>query len=283
MTAPDYAPHAVPDPSGERVWRPTPRRVRSVPSQVRRAAVHAVAAPPRHRRLGARDLALLHDGVRHRGLTASQAWRWHWPRAGTIALAQKRLSELKGAGLFVNVPRGRGQEGVYVPTTEGTRAVREALPLQLSPPAIPRPDQLGRLAHDLTVADVAHALLTPYRRHAGQSWLTWRELAREAAMRRPPGRRHGAAGIGFLPDGALVLATGERLAVEVELEEKLATLEGKLRWYREQLGAGRYEAAVWYCAGAAMADRYARGLRRAGFAEEEVWAEPLPAAVAAWR
>ena len=130
---------------------------------------------------------------------------------------------------------------------------------------------------------MAHALLTPVRRDAGQVWLTWRELAREAAMRRPRGRRHGAAGIGFLPDGALVLATGERLAIEVELEEKAATLDAKLRWYRDQLGAGRYEAAVWYCTGAAMTDRYARCLRRAGFAEDEAWAEPLPPGVVAWR
>jgi hypothetical protein len=49
--------------------------------------------------------------------------------------------------------------------------------------------------------------------------------------------RPGARGLGFLPDGAPVLPTGRRLAVEVELHDKTERLGRKLAWYaREGVG-----------------------------------------------
>jgi short-subunit dehydrogenase len=60
-------------------------------------------------------------------------------------------------------------------------------------------------------------------------------------MALPPHRRRGGAPLGYLPDGALVLPTGERIAVEVELHDKAARLAGKLAWYR---GAG-YAEVLW--------------------------------------
>jgi hypothetical protein len=165
--------------------------------------------------------------------------------------------------------------------------VQEALGLALSPPTIPGPHRLGKLGHDLTVAELAHWLFTPDRRARGESWRTWRELGHEVAMARPEGHRYGGAGVGFLPDGALVLPAGERLAVEVELEDKVGTLAAKLRDYRVRLAApsdaGGYEAVVWYCATAAMAARYAEAFRRAGCSPEAMWAEPLPPGLVVWR
>jgi hypothetical protein len=187
---------------------------------------------------------------------------------------------LAGAGLFVNVSRGRGQEGVYIPTRRGTETVQEALGLNLSPPTVPTSSQLGKLRHDLTVAELAHWL--PSRSVPGVCWLTWRELGHEAAMARPAGRRYGGAGVGFLPDGALVLPTEERLAVEVELEEKASTLGAKLQWYRARLATGGYAAVVWYCATPAIAIRYGDTFRVAGFSPEEMWAEALPPGIVVW-
>jgi hypothetical protein len=46
----------------------------------------------------------------------------------------------------------------------------------------------------------------------------------------------------FRPDGAVVLPTGERVAVEVELHDKADRLGDKLRWYRDEAG---YAEVLW--------------------------------------
>jgi hypothetical protein len=52
------------------------------------------------------------------------------------------------------------------------------------------------------------------------------------------------------PDGAAVLPTGERIAVEVELHAKAAErLEAKLRWYRDAAG---YAEVLWLVPGAGV-------------------------------
>ncbi len=81
------------------------------------------------------------------------------------------------------------------------------------------------------------------RAPAGARFLTERELVRAWTRSLPPHQRHGAAGMRFRPDGAIVLPTGERIAVEVELHAKGADRLGeKLRWYRD---AGDYAEVLW--------------------------------------
>src|SRR4029453_13487373 len=81
---------------------------------------------------------------------------------------------------------------------------------------------LGQLRHDLTLPEVERWLLARARRkgHDGARFLTGRQPARGRAMARPPRQRRGGAPLGYMPDGALVLPTGERIAVEVELHDK---------------------------------------------------------------
>jgi hypothetical protein len=223
-----------------------------------------------------RDRALLTDGVRHRGLTASQAWRWHFPNAGTVLPARNRLSELAAARLFVHVPRAKAQEGLYVPTHAGARFGQT----DLKAPTVPRHDQLGKIGHDLTVAEVAHWL--PDRSVPGVSWLTWRELSREAALKLPAEQRRGRASIGELPDGALVMPQGERLAVEVELSDKRWRLGDKLSWYRRMLQIDAYRSVAWFTHKAAIAGGLVDRLSREGFTEDEMWVELLPPDVRVW-
>jgi hypothetical protein len=233
--------------------------------------------PPNAARvLRRRDRLILQDGVRHRGLTASQAWRWHFPGATGPQAARNRLAKLAGAGLLRNVPRGRGQEGIYVPTRLGTRLSG----LALGAPTLPHSDQLGKIGHDLTVAEAAHWL--PTRSVEGATWLTWRELARLEVMSRPPRRRRGAVQLGELPDGALVLPSGERLAVEVELTDKRRRVGEKLGWYRAQLATDAYRSVLWLTHREAIARALRERIAAAGFLEHQMWVELLPPDVRVW-
>lgn len=231
--------------------------------------------------LGERDRRVLLDGVRHRGLTAWQAWQWYWPTATTDKRARNRLAELAGAGLLVNVDRGRGQDGLYVPTRAAATLLQTLGLTELAPPTVPAGGQLSKVAHDLTVADVAHWLLG--RSVPGASWLTWRELARETMMALPPARRRGGASVRFLPDGCLVLPDGDRMAVEVELTDKRQRLAGKVAWYADELNAGRLAAVLWLARGTHLARGLGETLRAGGLADPEVaWAETLPSDLRTW-
>jgi hypothetical protein len=189
-----------------------------------------------------RDRRLLALAVRHGRLVPSQAWRWEWPAAASIRPAWNRLGKLEAAGWFVRVPLRRG-EGVYWPTPAGARLVADltgGLPAPDVPPAGAH-RWVAQLGHDLTVAEVERWLLR--RAPVGTRFLTERELVRAWTRSLPPHRRHGAAGMRFRPDGAVVLPTGERIAVEVELHAKAAErLGNKLRWYRDEAG---YAEVLW--------------------------------------
>lgn len=95
--------------------------------------------------------------------------------------------------------------------------------------------RLQTLEHDLTVADVAVALL---RLYPGSSWVTEREL------RRKTGQGFGIIGTReHVPDGVLLLRGGDKIAVEVETSRKpRRRTERILRYY---LRRSDY-IAVWY-------------------------------------
>jgi hypothetical protein len=152
------------------------------------------------------------------------------------------LGELVAGGWLLPVALRRG-EGVYVPTPAGARLVANltgGMPAPKAPAAHAR-RWLAQLEHDLTVAEAERWLLS--RTGAGARFLTERELIREWTRSLPPNLRHGAAGMRYRPDGCVVLPTGERIAVEVELHAKAAERLGeKLRWYRDE---ARYAEVLW--------------------------------------
>jgi hypothetical protein len=192
-----------------------------------------------------RDRRVLATAVRHGRLVPSQAWRWEWPASPNVRPARNRLGELVAGGWLLPVALRRG-EGVYVPTPAGARLVAEltgGLPAP-KPPTEHARRWLAQLGHDLTVAEAERWLRS--RAPAGARFLTERELVREWTRSLPPHRRHGAAGMRFRPDGAVVLPTSERIAVEVELHAKAAArLGAKLRWYQDEAAQGKYAEVLW--------------------------------------
>src|SRR5262245_1262295 len=222
-----------------------------------------------------RDRRLLAIAVRHGRLVPSQAWRWEWPAAASIRPAWNRLGKLEAAGWFVRVPLRRG-EGVYWPTPAGAHVATDltgGLPAPAVPPAGAQ-RWIAQLGHDLTVAEVERWLL--HRAPAGARFLTERELVRAWTRSLPPHRRHGAAGMRFRPDGAVVLSTGERIAVEVELHAKAAArLDEKLRWYRDAAG---YAEVLWLVPGAGVEEALWAAIAAVDPKAELMAVETLPAA-----
>ena len=132
---------------------------------------------------------------------------------------------------------------------------------------------LAQLGHDLTVAEVDQWLLS--RTGAGARFLTERGLVRAWTRSLPPHRRHGAAGMRFRPDGCVVLPTGERIAVEVELHAKAAERLGdKLRWYRDEAG---YAEVLWLVPPAGVEEPLWDAIARVDPKAELMAVERLPA------
>jgi len=222
--------------------------------------------------LGPRDRAVLTHAWREGRITGGQAWRWYWPGAANDRSARNRLSRLKAAGLLTHVALAKGQDGLYVPTLEARAAGCVDSPL--SPPTAPVTRRSLREAyHDLLVADVGVWLTTQRPDVAPGQDVRWRTL-RELASDRGKGG-------GYLPDGALVLPSGERFAVEVELTDKAAKLaapDGKLAWYRR---AG-YAGVWWLVPDAHVRRPLERAIAASGYTADDMWVEVLPEEVLAW-
>ena len=81
----------------------------------------------------------------------------------------------------------------------------------------------------------------------------------------------------FRPDGCVVLPTGERIAVEVELHAEAAERLGeKLRWYRA--GAG-YAEVLWLVPSAGVEELLWEAITRVDPRAELMAVERLPAEV----
>jgi hypothetical protein len=211
---------------------------------------------------------VLTEATRWGKLVPTQAHRWAYPKvkAGAVGLrvVRNKLGELVRAGLLVRVPVRYGVESVYVPTARGARLVTE-LTGGLAAPPVPDPKDtrwIATLGHDLTVAEAARWLLSRQGAVGGR-FLTERQLVRARILAKPRAERRGAAGFGPRPDGELVLPTGERLAVEVELHDKAGRLAGKLAWYRD---AADYDEVLWLVPGPAVEEPLWAAVEAAGCA-----------------
>jgi hypothetical protein len=123
----------------------------------------------------------------------------------------RRLRKLEGIRLLVKRRTWWQQPNVLTPTSLGTALS------QVDLPPVPRL-VLARLEHDLAVVDLSELILG---HNKGASWLTERELRRDAAREL---QRRGMAQRQVMPprspDGMLVLSDGRRIAIELDLTGK---------------------------------------------------------------
>jgi hypothetical protein len=140
-----------------------------------------------------------------------------------------------------------GKPGVYWATSAGRDAVETDLPKFTI--------RLSTMPHHLLVADVALALSAK----TGGTWITERELRSQA------GQKFGVGYQGHVPDGALVLPDGKRIAVEVENAIKpRARLD---RIFRAYLRTSGYDEVWFVCRTARAAERVREAARKYDFAK----------------
>ena len=188
----DEASGALPMPSPGPTPGPRPTRLTAVPGRTARR----LALTPR-------DEELVRWVARHGLVSAEQAGRRFFP---SMWAAWRRLRRLEAAGLVRREPAFRDLPYVVRVTGVGARlAACDVLPARLDP---------GLLRHALAVVDLSDELLAS---HPGSSWTTERELRRDRmrAAREDPQERQRRT-----PDGLLVLAGGERVAVELDITPK---------------------------------------------------------------
>jgi hypothetical protein len=133
---------------------------------------------------------------------------------------QRTLARLRDHGMVTTRRLLAGEPAWVLPTTAGLRACGSSF-------GVWQP-RVGLLAHVAAVNDVR---LHIQQRSPASEWIAERTLARD--------RRAGE----HLPD-AIVLANGQRVAIEVELTIKS---QRRVTGILDEL-AGRFDAVVYFCA-----------------------------------
>lgn len=123
--------------------------------------------------------------------------------------AYERVADLVGAGYLHRAAVFASQPAVLSLTAAGA----DASGAGLSAPRV----VISRINHDLAVLDLSAELLAGNR---GAEWVTEREIRRDRMSRDLAGRLQKVTDFVRVPDGVLVLAAGERLAVELDLTPK---------------------------------------------------------------
>lgn len=198
-------------------WGPRARalrpRMRGVASSSRTAR-RAVGEPV----LSTRDLFVLGWVCEQYGARADQLEILLGCGPRTV---QRLLARLRDAGLIGTRRLLVGESVWAIPTSKGLRAAGQGF-------VIWHP-RLGGLAHVAAVTDVR---LHIHARSPDSEWVGERVLARE----REPGEH--------LPDGVVVTADGQRVAIEAELTVKS---QRRVRLILDEL-SGRFDTVLYFCA-----------------------------------
>jgi len=171
---------------------------------------------------------------RHGVVTADQAADRFFLRSGGEVgrrAAYRRLSKLEAHGLLIRQATPLwGARRVLRLTNAGARTAGT----HLAPARV----VLTELQHSLALVDLLDRLADD---HPGCTCRTEREIRTDRTRQRIRGDRH--SGRGRTPDGELVLASGESIAIELDLTSKRSRLyEQIIRAYRKE----RFDKVWWY-------------------------------------
>lgn len=184
--------------------------------------------------LTARDRALLSWVGRHGVVTAEQAAvRFFGRQNGAVGrrAALRRLSKLEAHGYLArqSTPLDGARRVIHL-TPYGARAAH----VYVAPARVIEPE----LRHSLALVDLIDRLA---EEHPGSRTRTERELRTDDLRDRRIGTRR--VGRGRTPDGELLLDTGKKVAIELDLTPKRSnTYEQIIRAYRQE----RFDWVWWY-------------------------------------
>lgn len=201
-----------------------------------------------------RDRAMLGWIGRHGIVTAEQAVGRFFVRPGGEVgrrAAYRRLAKLEAHGLLIRQATSLARARRVIRLT---RSGARAADLHLAPARVVEPE----LRHSLSLVDLMDRLSDE---HPGSRCRTERELRTDRIRERGMGTRR--VGRGRMPDGELFLASGETIAIELDLTPKRSRIyEQIIRSYRQE----RFDGVWWY-APAGSVERL-RGLVRDGRADD---------------
>ena len=213
-----------------------------------------------------RDKEILAYLTRYGVSTPDQIWRRFFTSQWAC---YRRLRKLEGLGLVVRRRTWWQQPNVLTPTSLGTALA------QVDLPTVPKL-VLARLEHDLALVDLSELILAHNR---GASWLTERELRRDAA------RELQASGFAQKqvmpprsPDGMVVLPDSRRFAIELDLTGKTSTV------YRRILSAYVAKSGIagvwWFSPSPAVRARMSELVRESqldSYFKVDAWTPPRAA------
>jgi len=181
-----------------------------------------------------RDVALLGWIGRHGIVTGEQAAGRFFTRSGGAVgrrAALRRLAKLEAHGYLVREATSLWEaRRVIRLTPAGVRAAD----LHVAPARVIEPE----LRHALALVDLMDQLADE---HPDGRCRTERELRTDRSRERGMGTRR--AGRGRMPDGELLLATGESVAIELDLTPKRSKdYEQIIRSFRQE----RFDRVWWY-------------------------------------
>ena len=222
-------------------------------------------------RITNRDLGILAFLARYGAATAEQVMREFFPGAGQgaegpevvtaadrgeaegrprvggpLKAANRRLKALKDRGavdgerIFYSMPQ------VYRVTEVGARLAEADLPAP--------GDDYTKLNHTLEVLELSWAIRSEEAEpgEGVEAWITEREIRRDKLSERrekETGRMRQGAKMGRTPDGLLLLESGERVAVELELTPKRPVrYKDILADYERQMRAEQVDGLRFYSA-----------------------------------